>query len=375
MNIGIDLTIFRTYQGTEVYTENIIAHLALLASDHKLVIFKGRKQFADLEKLLAQGGIQDRVKFVNFSRCRNAAGVALTQQLLLPLLVVFYRIRVLYSPSPFFSFLAPCKKINTIHDAAYKHYREFRNLFSKLYIQACFKLSFLCRFTLTSSQFSKADLIEQYQFPPSRIVVAGGALPSLPGVDQAQDSGILKKFSLYPKSYLFYIGSLNPRKNIPGMIKAFTDYIERNPKSDLLFVLAGNQNSDFEDLQSVLNNPNSKDKIKFIGQVSNAEKVVLLRNATALFFASHYEGFGLPILEAQSLSVPVITSVTTSMPEVAGEGALLVDPTNIQQLSGAIAAVTDPAVALKLIELGQVNLSKFSWRTCAQVLLRSIEEA
>ncbi len=370
MKIGIDLTIFRSYQGTEVFTENLITALVGISNDHQLYIFKGATQFAELDKL-AQS-LPDRVEVVNFERLRNSVGVIITQQLLLPWYILRHGIKVVYSPSPFFSFLAPCHKINTIHDAAYKRYKEFRNVFSRLYIQLSFLLSPLCKVIVTVSDFSKQELVSCYGFDSDSLVVVGEALPKLPEVNSNMDSEVLAKFDLEKKQYLFYVGSLNPRKNIAGMIKSFAHYLIKYPDSSLKFVLAGNQNQDFANLQPLLDRLQLGKRIVFVGFISNQEKVVLLRQSVALFFASYYKGFGLPILEAQALGVPVITANTTSLPEVAGDAALLVDPHNLEEMVKAIHEVQQVDVADQLIARGKQNVLKFDWSNCAKTLLSEL---
>ncbi|QQS23424.1 glycosyltransferase [bacterium] len=139
----------------------------------------------------------------------------------------------------------------------------------------------------------------------------------------------------------------------------------------MAFALAGNQNQDFANLQALLAELEMGERIRFLGFVSNQEKVSLIRNSAAMYFASFYEGFGLPILEAQSLAVPVITSNTTSMPEVAGEGAILVDPNDIKDLEEAIARVLQPEASAALIRAGQSNITRFSWEQAAQILLQT----
>ncbi|MBX7149247.1 glycosyltransferase family 4 protein [bacterium] len=370
MKLGIDLTIFRTYQGTEVFTENLMAHFVpkAIKAGHTVVIFKGYNQFLFLDDLAKKYSATE-FKVINFKHGRHALGVMLTQQLLLPLLALRHKLNILYSTAPFFSFLAPCQKINTIHDAAYAQFKEFRNILSKWYIQTSIYLShWLCKRVITVSDFSKTELISKYSFSGNKIVVIGNAAPQLPEVTELQDDTLLQKYQLKPKRYLFYVGSLNERKNIKGMMAAFDEFCKTRQQEEWQFVLAGNYNLD------KVTQP--LPQVKFIGKISNEEKVVLIRNAALMLFPSLYEGFGLPVLEAQRLNCPLITSNTTSLPEVAGAGALLVDPKDMQAIAKAISSIVNQEIDVPaLIKRGQENLGRFSWEKSAGVLLETLISA
>lgn len=369
MKLGIDLTIFRSYQGTEVFTENLIAHLVpeAIKAGHAVVIFKGFDQFLLFDKLTQQYSPTE-LKVVNFRRGRHSVGVILTQQLLLPFFALWHRFNVLYSTSPFFSFLAPCWKMNTIHDAAYARFKEFRNVLSKCYIQASIYLSrWLCARVITVSDFSKSELISQCHFSNHQIVVIPNATPELPEVNPSEDLGVLQKFQLKPQGYLFYVGSLNPRKNINGMLAAFDQFCKTQEEGQWQLVLAGNHNHDLAKLTGPLT------RVKFLGPVSNEHKVVLIRNSALMLFPSFYEGFGLPVLEAQVLARPVITSNTTSLPEVAGAGAILVDPRDVSAIAQAISSIINQEMDVPtLIKQGQENLARFSWSESAGTLLATL---
>lgn len=372
MKLGVDLTIFRTYQGTEVFTENLIAHLVpeAIKAGHAVVIFKGFDQFLLFDEL-TQHYSPNELKVVNFRRGRNSVGVIVTQQLLLPFFALWHRLNVLYSTAPFFSFLAPCTKINTIHDAAYARFKEFRSILSKWYIQVSICLShWLCARVITVSNFSKSELTSQYHFSDHQIVVIPAAAPELPGINPSEDLSVLQKFQLEPQRYLFYVGSLNPRKNINGMIEAFDRFCKTQPAGHWQLVLAGNHNHDLAKLTGPMT------RVKFLGPISNEHKVVLIRNSALMLFPSFYEGFGLPVLEAQRLSRPVITGNTASLPEVSGAGAVLVDPRDVAAVALAISSIINQEIDVPaLIQRGQENLARFSWSESAGTLLTTLTNA
>lgn len=372
MKLGIDLTIFRSYQGTEVFTENLMAQFVpqAIQAGHAVVILKGFDQFLLLDELTQQYSSTE-LKVVNFRRGRNSLGVILTQQLVLPFFALWHRLDVLYSTAPFFSFLAPCRKINTIHDAAYARFKEFRNILSKGYIQASIYLShWLCSRVITVSDFSKNELCSQYHFPDHQVVVIPNAVPALPEVNPSEDLGVLKKFQLEAQCYLFYVGSLNPRKNIHGMIAAFDQFRKTQGGEQWQLVLAGKHHRDLAQWTGPLT------QVKFLGPVSNEDKVVLIRNSALMLFPSFYEGFGLPVLEAQVLGRPVITSNSISLAEVSGAGAILVDPTDVPAIAKAISSIIHQEIDIStLIKLGHENLARFSWSESASTLLKTLTHA
>ena len=131
-----------------------------------------------------------------------------------------------------------------------------------------------------------------------------------------------------------------------------------------------------EDLRTEVQRLGIADRVIFTGYVSDEEKAALLRAAAVYACPSLYEGFGLPVLEAQAMGVPVICSNTSSLPEVAGEGALLFDPQSVNEIGQALHQVlVDPSVRDRLIRLGHANVARFSWRDCAERILEKIEKA
>jgi len=366
MTIGIDLTIFRSYQGTEVFTENIVLALVRQNPDVKFVIFKGQ----DFLKIFdAESSKMPNVRIVNFKRFRNSIGVILQQQLVLPFLCLRYGIDLLYSPSPFFSYLAPAKKISTIHDCAYARYKEFRNVFSEAYILLSINLAkYLCSAVLTVSNFSKEELVQMYHFSPDKIqmIYEGPANPDL-SVQESTNNPALK--DILAKKYFIYVGITRPRKNIIRLVEAFKIFLPGHPEYKL--VLAGSISTAFVDVGQKIKELNLEESVIQSGFVSNTEKTLLFKNAQALTYPSLYEGFGLPVLEAQALGLPVLTSNTSSLPEVAGTGAICVDPLNIQKIAEAMNKIVENNnFREQLILDGHENVKRFSWEESAREVMR-----
>ena len=362
MTIGIDLIIFRSYQGTEVFTENIVFALIRQNPDIKFVIFKGSNF---LEIFDREFSTMPNVRIVNFRRFRSSIGVILQQQFLLPFLCLKYGINILYSSSPFFAYLAPAKKISTIHDCAYAQYKEFRNVFSEVYILLSINLAkYLCSVVLTVSNFSKKDLVRTYHFKPNKIImIYEGPPDSDLFVQESTQNPVLE--DILKKKYFIYVGITRPRKNLIRLIEAFKIFLIRYPEYKL--VLAGSISTAFVNIGQKIKELNLAESIFQTGFVSNAEKTLLLKHAQALTYPSLYEGFGLPILEAQILGLPVLTSNTSSLPEIAGAGAICVDPLSSEEIANAMCKIVeDKNLRVQLILDGHENVNRFSWEESAK---------
>jgi len=219
------------------------------------------------------------------------------------------------------------------------------------------------------SQSTADDVIERFHVPQHKIsVVYEGYEPSkLP--TKLQVHATLKKLHLSDR-YFLYIGTLEPRKNIAGLIAAFDHLVQRRPKRyrNTQLVLAGAKGFHFEDNYQAIQAAKFG-RIRYVGYVSAQTKLALLAGAQAFVFPSLYEGFGLPVVEAMACGVPVITSQVSSLPEVVGKAAVLVKPTVQTDLENAFDKVMVPATQERLRALGKIQAAQFSWERCAQETL------
>lgn len=197
---------------------------------------------------------------------------------------------------------------------------------------------------------------------------------------QADCTAVLHKYGLTdatneaPAPYLLYVGTLQPRKNLTRVINAFARVAARPELAGFRLVLAGKQGWLYEDLVAQVERLGLAGRVQFPGYIPSADLPALLRGARAFVYPSLYEGFGLPVLEAGAYGVPVITSNTSSLPEVAGDAALLVDPHDVDAIAAAMyRLVTDDALAAELARRGQENVKRFSWQKCAAETLAVLE--
>ncbi len=191
-------------------------------------------------------------------------------------------------------------------------------------------------------------------------------MPEFSEVSKSDDEAeVLSKFGVAPDNYFIYVGATRPRKNIIGMLKAFALFLRNDGQKKM--VLAGKIDKRFIDVSKEIVKLGIGKNIVQTDFISNEEKTALYKNSIALIFASYYEGFGFPVLEAQSLGVPVITSKTSSLPEVGGPAAIYVDPYNIAEIAEGIKRIaSDRDLRKILIVAGHENIKRFSWKKTAQ---------
>jgi len=174
--------------------------------------------------------------------------------------------------------------------------------------------------------------------------------------------------------YLLYVGTLQPRKNLARLVDAFTRLAGDPALTGVQLVLAGKPGWLADDLAPRVARLGLAGRVLFPGYIADADLPALLSGALAFAFPSLYEGFGIPVLEAQSCGVPVMTSNNSSLPEVAGDAALLVDPHDVDAIAEAMRRlVTDDALRAELVRRGFENVKRFSWEKCARETLAVLE--
>ena len=206
---------------------------------------------------------------------------------------------------------------------------------------------------------------------PARItVVYPAARPSLiTPVANADDDRVLRKFGLRPEKFWLAVGTIEPRKNYPLLLEAYARVREQHPDIPPLCI-AGQPGWKESALEPRVNALGLADHVKCLGFVPDAELAALYRRCLAFVFPSHYEGFGLPVIEALASGAPVIASRVTSLPEVVGDAGLLIDPTSVEDLAKAMTLVlTDRDCRARLRSLALQQAARFSWRGAAEETL------
>lgn len=277
------------------------------------------------------------------------------------------------SPDGFLSMGANCKQLPVIHDINFLHHpKDLKWLTGRYYNHYFPKFAKEARRIATVSEYSKQDIAKNYGINPERIdVVYNGINPFFKPVDEPTKQTIREKIT-GGKQYFVYVGSLHPRKNIPALIRSFSQF-KIESRSDIKLVLAGPNYWGMQDIYTVINQCGVKDDVVFTGRLPDEELALVLGSALALTFIPYYEGFGIPLIEAMAAEVPIIAGNNTSLPEVAGEAALLVNQNNAEEIKQAMLRLyQDKKLQKKLIEKGGIQKQRFSWDKSAELLWESI---
>jgi glycosyltransferase involved in cell wall biosynthesis len=262
---------------------------------------------------------------------------------------------------PLSHFLLPGRKINIIHDLAFfmTSFKSHSKVFAWLR-QRAIKAS--CRWAdhvVAVSEHTRKEIVRLLEVDRKKVTVCHEAVT----LDSVKPSGLLDD----SEPYFFCPTTMSPRKNIVRIIDAFEQ--TQSKTGHKLYIAGHFEVKKSHLIQRIAKNPN----IKVLGYVTEGDMVAMYQHATALLYPSLYEGFGLPLLEAQLLGCAVITSRMSSCPEVAGKGAHYIDPYNTQELMDAMLLVSrDASYRNKLTHLGSENIKRFDWRTTADIIERVI---
>lgn len=224
------------------------------------------------------------------------------------------------------------------------------------------------------SRAAAADFSTLYGVPPAAITVTPlAADPQFVPQPAAVVAALRERWRL-PDRYLLYLGSNKPHKNLPRLIRAFAAAALQSPETGL--VVAGAWDPRNPEARQLVRDLGLEDAVRFLPNVPNADLPALYAGATAFVFPSLYEGFGLPVLEAMACGAPVACSNTSSLPEVAGEAAVLFDPTDVQAMATAIIRLLgDEGLRGQLRERGLQRASSFTWQRTAELTLRAYRQA
>lgn len=265
-----------------------------------------------------------------------------------------------FSPGYNTPLLCPSPFVFTIHDLSHIHCRENSSPLIRLYYSTILKRAcHRARQVLTVSEFTRGQILEWSGLSPASVVHVGcGVDPEYRPDGEAFES---------PFPYLVCVSNRKPHKNERRLLAAFA---HSKIASDMHLIFTGNLN---RELASCIAQFHLGERVHLIGNVPEAELPALYRGAHALVFASLYEGFGLPILEAMACGTPVMTSNVTAMPEIAGGAACLVDPTSLEDISAGIEQITsDSCLREQLREKGLARAAQFSWECTAHAVRRAL---
>jgi len=381
MLIGIDASraVAAQRTGTETYSRHLIRVLLQLGTGHRFRLYVnatppvGRRGVSDdpagqaEEIALPREGVE--IRAIPFPRLWTHLRLSAEMALRPP--------DVLFVPAHVIPLLHPRPSVVTVHDLGYLYYPESHRAWDRRYLDWSSRWSARqAAAVLVDSAATGRDLAQAYNVSPAKIhVVHLGRDERLRRVD---DPGVLAetrgRYRLGNR-YLLYVGTLQPRKNLARMVEAFARLVAQPALADLQLVLAGKKGWLYDALFAQVSRLGLDGRVLFTGYVPDEHLPALLSGAIAFVYPSLYEGFGIPVLEAGACGVPVITSNTSSLPEVAGDAAILVDPHNVDEIAGAIyRLVTDDALRAELARRGLENVKRFSWEKCARETLAVLEQ-
>ncbi|MFH1461024.1 MAG: glycosyltransferase family 1 protein [Patescibacteria group bacterium] len=387
MKIGIDIRVLArgTRTGVEEYTINLLTHLLPLESKINYSLFYNayRKTKLNYDWLNLPN-----VQLKDF-RIPNRVFFALARYFNQPRIDKLLEGTDVYFNPHFF--VAPltsqCKKVITFHDLSFEHYPEFfswrKRLWQKFLMNTRREAAQADKI-IAVSQSTKDDLINLYGIKSEKIKVIYSGVgeefkpmlrPCLENASFAKDAnfkgtasrvGIKEKYNL-PEKFILYFGTIEPRKNIIGLIKSF----EILKDKDCKLVIAGTKGWLYQGIFKIARESKRKKDIIFTGFVEPEDKPELYHLAQVFVYPSFFEGFGFPPLEAMACGLPAIVAVNSSLPEIVGQAGIMIDPTNIDELAWAMEIVlTDNDLRRRLIKKGLKQAQKFSWQKCAQKTLK-----
>jgi len=366
MRIGIDARMYGSKQGgLGRYIEQLITGLENTDQNNQYFIFLRSENWSDYTP--------KNSRFTKVLANIDWYGVA--EQTIWPIILYKHRLELVHFPHWNVPLLYRSKYLVTIHDLLLLHhpttsastlgpisYFVKNNLF-KLVLKNCLYSS---KKIITVSEFSKKDIIKTLRIDEKKIFVTYPAVNLESKESKIDQTSILSKYNI-KKPFWLYVGVAYPHKNLEKLLDSFSEFVEKNKNYDL--VLVGRNNFFYDRLKKLSKTKNYKNVI-FTGYVPDSELPQLYRAASLYVFPSLYEGFGIPPLEASLYDLPIISSNTTSMPEILRDGAVFFDPNNDQEMIRAAEHVLqDENFKNKLVSRAKNNLKRFSVNALAEKTL------
>jgi len=368
MRIGINVLYLLpgVVGGTETYAAGLLQGLAQIDQRNEYVVFVNRES--------ENWPLPQAVNFTRVVCPVRASGRAfryLFEQVRLPRLLAQHRIDVVHSLGYVGPLIAPCPSVVSIPDLNYITLRHAMPGVKRLALRFCSMQSARrAEHVITISEFSKREICRTIKLNPGKMTVTHlGAVRDSASHSSGDWMELISRYRIR-EPYVVAFGGGTPHKNIPRLIRAFALVKDAFPHS---LVLIGHIPSNVD---VTAETREMRDRIAVTGYVPEANLLPLLRHADLFVLPSLYEGFGLPVLEAQQAAVAVACSSAGSLPEVGGEGAIYFDPTSVEQIADTIRrCLADAALRSQLILKGRENVSRFSWNKTARETLSVYQDA
>lgn len=298
----------------------------------------------------------------------RSGNYSLREQLTVPIDLRRAKVHLFHAPHYVVSPLTTCPVVVTIHDCIHLRFPQYLpNRMAHVYARTFMAIAARrARRIITVSQASKEDIQAYLHAPADRIDVIPNGLDArfLTPPDEEQVARVRQRF-LLDAPFILYAGNIKPHKNVDRLIEAYAQ-LRQDGHQDLKLLIIGDELSKYPGLRRLVHRHHLHQHVRFFGFVPDATLQVLYKLASAFVFPSLYEGFGFPPLEAMACGTPVITSNVSSLPEVVGDAALLVPPTDAGAIAEAMARVlTDTRLRRDMVTRGLARARTFSWAEAA----------
>jgi Glycosyltransferase len=369
MRIGIDAhSAEKEGTGNCTYTRNLISELTKLDEENQYVIFVTDPH----HPFYATIAERPNVDIVPLRR----SPAWLRVFLLLPIAARRNKVDVLQVQ--YFGLYGGRRLINMIHDVAWMRFPEHFSRFERLLFRALVPLSAQkAKVVLTSSGASKNDLIGLMHLSQEKVKVTYNGVSSAFSSTLFENHRVQDVCARYglDRKFLLYVGRIDPRKNLVRLIQAYS-YVRKRYSVDHQLAIAGKVYLEPQALQHTLSSCEFYDDIRLCGYVSDEDLPALYRAADIFVYASEYEGFGLPPLEAMASGTPVVASDISIFREILSDAALLVNPFDVAAIGDGIhKTITDEQFRETLIAKGRSRAKDFNWQTTARLTLQAYQEA
>lgn len=371
MKIGIDARLYGPIsKGIGRYLQELISNLEKMDQNNEYVIFLYSENFNDYEpknprfkKVLAPYRWYALAEQLKFPKLIKKQGIDLMHfpHFNVP---VFYRKPFVLTIHDLILTKFPSKRASTKSFLTY----WIKNLFYRVVIKSALKRA---KKIIAVSNFTKDDIVQQFNTNPKKIKVIYEGLSKFEIGEKSNDKSLILEYNI-TKPYILYAGNAYPHKNLEHLLLAFKKI---SKEKNLQLALVGKKDYFYQNLQKKAKKLNLKDKVLFLGYLTDEKLALIYKNALAYVFPSLYEGFGLPPLEAMSFGVPVLSSNAASLPEILGKAALYFNPKDTDQIAEKIKQITEKEDLRKeMQEKGRKQIKKYSWQKCAEKTLQIYED-
>jgi glycosyltransferase involved in cell wall biosynthesis len=283
---------------------------------------------------------------------------------------------IFYSPDGFLSLNTKVPSVPVIHDLNYEHYpKDLTRTVSWYYRHFSPLFAAKAKRIITVSEFSKQDIVQQYNISADKIdVVYNGADSQYKPMGENEKQEIRTKYA-NGEEYFLYVSALHPRKNVKRLLEAF-DKTKESSGSPIKLVLVGPHYFKNNEMEDAFQKMKFKSDVIFTGRLNVEELSKVMGAAFSLVYVSYFEGFGIPLIEAMQCDIPIIASNLTSIPEVTKDAARMIDPFSIDSIAdGMLEVLKNPVLRQQLIEKGIERRNFFTWDKTVALTWQSLEKA